>query len=158
MKRSYGEKCNKESILCINASCSDGKSSLAAPYRQSLEAILVYTRLLMLFIIHFGAHCSNLGSLPSTRISWSVVSHQKRLGHILAHQSLELKMLTQKYTDGYWRKMETLQNICGACSKLCLADPLLPGRACKSPWGNPGYIVLVGREGEAIKAAISYLL
>lgn len=69
-------------------------------------------------------------SLSLTCISWSVVSHQNRLGHILAHQSLELKVLTQKYTDGYRCKMETLQNIRGACSKLCFADPFLLGRAC----------------------------
>lgn len=97
-------------------------------------------------------------SLSLTCKSRSAVSHQNCLGHILAHQSLKLKMLTQKYTDGYRRKMETLQNICGACSKLCLAEPFLLGRACKSPWGNPGYIVLVGGEGNAIRAAKSYLL
>lgn len=78
--------------------------------------------------------------------------HQSCLGHILAHQSFDLKLLTQKYTDGYRRKMETLQNICGAHSKLCLADPSLLGRACKSPWGNLDCAVLVGGKEDAIKA------
>lgn len=61
-------------------------------------------------------------------------------------------MLTQKYTDGYRRKMETLQNICGTCSKLCYTDPFLLGRACRSPRGDPDYVVLAGGEGDAIKA------
>lgn len=61
-------------------------------------------------------------------------------------------MLTQKYTDGYRRKMETLQNMCGAHSKLCLADPSLLGRVCESPWGDLDCVVLVGGKGNAIQA------
>lgn len=106
-------------------------------------------------LLHPGyAPCSSLpggfaiwaASLSLTCTSRSSVSHQNCLGHILAHQSLELKMLTQKYTDGYRCKIETLQNMCGSCSKLCLTHSFLLGKACRSPWGTPDCTRARGRD------------
>lgn len=118
------------------------EEQLCALYQKYLGVTLSCTQ-----VTHSG-----IWELYHSRISGSVMSHQNCLGHILAHQSFDLKMLTQKYTDGYRRKMETLQNMCGARSKLCLADPSFLGRVCKSPWGNLDCAVLVGGKGDAIKA------
>lgn len=139
----------RDSIF-ISVSYLDGKSTLAAPYQPPLGEILApgYTGCSSSALGHAAAIWA--ASLPSACVSRRAVPHQNCRGHILAHQSSELKMLTQKYTDGYRHKTETLQNICGTCSKLCHTDPFLLGRACKSPQGDPDYTVLVG--GDAIKA------